>query len=387
MTSSVATAGQSATIFFCVDGSDPRLLGGAQNAMAQTYASPIILNQVVTVKARAKNRITGEWSPLTEATFAPAAVPGSSNNLVVAELMYHPPDVTAVEMAAGWSNADDFEFVRLVNIGPVPVDLSGVRFTLGITFDFSTGALRYLTSGASVLVVKNRAAFQLRYGHSCDALIAGEAVGNFSNGGERIRIVCADNSTLRDFSYGESAPWPTEADGHGPSLLLLQPSTNPDPAVAANWTSSVIPGGSPGGIAPHQSYAAWRMLYWNLAAATNSVVSGPDADPDSDGIVNFLEYAFGLDPHQTSTYAKPVAAIEIVNGQPRVTIAFRLAPGAEDSHLLWEISNDLRSWGAPTNAFELLSTQPNLDGTAVVKYSDPAPLTNSTSRFVRLRIY
>jgi hypothetical protein len=386
ITSSVAAPGQTTALYYTRDGSDPRLVGGGRNPAAQTYTGPVTLNQVVRVKARAQNNVTSEWSPLTEATFAPAAVPASSNNLVLAELMYHPPHATAAELAAGFSNADDFEFVRLLNIGYTPVDLAGVRFTLGVTFDFTSGAFRYLSQGASVLAVKNHEAFQLRYGHGCDSLIAGEYTANFSNGGERVQLLASNNVVLRDFTYGTSAPWPATADGHGPSLVLRQPWSNPNPAEPANWAASAVPGGLPGGVAPQQSYAAWRALYWDTASATNNSISGPSADPDGDGVCNFLEYTFGLDPHNASAHPQPVAAIESINGDLRLTLAFRLAPGAQDANLTWEVSSDLRNWSAPTNVFQLLSTEPCLDGTQSVKYMDTTLLTSSASRFIRFRI-
>jgi hypothetical protein len=386
MTSSVATPGQTATLYYTLDGNDPRLAGGSRNLAAQTYTGPVSLNQVLTVKARARNDTTSEWSPLTEATFAPAAVPASSNNLVLSELMYHPPHATAVELAAGFSNADDFEFVRLLNIGPTPVDLAGVRFTLGITFDFTSGAVRYLSPGANALAVKNRDAFQVRYGHGYDALIAGEYAANFSNGGERVQLVASNNVVLRDFTYATSAPWPATADGQGPSLVLRLPGSNPDPAVATNWAASAVPGGLPGGVAPQQSYAAWRALYWDADSATNDSISGPLADPDGDGVCNFLEYGFGLDPHHLSTQPQPRAAIESVNGDLRLTLSFRLDPGAQDVHLTWEVSSDLRNWSTPLNVFELLSTEPCPDGTALIRYVDTTRLAPSAERFVRLRL-
>src|SRR5205085_3407430 len=118
----------------------------------------------------------------------------SSANLVIAEIMYPPPDATTNQLAAGSNNADDFEFIRLLNIGSVPLDLGSVVFTAGVTFDFGVGAVRFLNPGASMLVVKNRAAFRLRYGNSLDARIAGEYTGNLSNSGERLALLNGTNT-------------------------------------------------------------------------------------------------------------------------------------------------------------------------------------------------
>src|SRR5207248_5551530 len=111
---------------------DTRLIGGGLAGSSLTYTGAIVLTNVTTVKSRAKNNSTGEWSALTEATFAPSAEPATSQNLVIAEIMYHPPPSSTNELAAGFSITDDFEFLRLLNIGGAPLDLSGLAFTAGV---------------------------------------------------------------------------------------------------------------------------------------------------------------------------------------------------------------------------------------------------------------
>jgi hypothetical protein len=56
-------------ILYTLDGSDPRLAGGATNPAAVTYAGAIALTGVKTVKARILQ--TGTWSALLETTFTP----------------------------------------------------------------------------------------------------------------------------------------------------------------------------------------------------------------------------------------------------------------------------------------------------------------------------
>ena len=43
--------------------------------------------------------------------------------LRVTELMYHPGGPTAIELAAGFGDADDFEFIEMGNFGPSDVSL------------------------------------------------------------------------------------------------------------------------------------------------------------------------------------------------------------------------------------------------------------------------
>jgi hypothetical protein len=368
MSSVVATDGQTSQIYFTVDGNDPRLVGGDLSPSAFVYSNPVAITRVVTIKARARNQTTSEWSPLTEATFAPEAVPASFENLAILELMYHPPDSTVAETTAGYKNADDFEFVRLQNIGPAPIDLQGVRFTKGVTFDFSNGSTRFLNPGANVLVVANLKAFQLRYGLACETPVAGEYTGKFSNGGEQVQLTAANNDVIRDFVYGDKVPWPVAADGKGPSLLVVGVESNPDLSNPSNWTVSACPGGLPCGNAPSQTYDVWRSLYWSGVDATNNFVSGPNADPDGDGLINFVEYALGLDPRHASQAPQVIPALEVDSAGSHLTLQLRVLPGASDALFSWEISQDLQNWSAAGETVQILAQQGLPDGRADWKY-------------------
>ncbi|HEY3391274.1 MAG TPA: chitobiase/beta-hexosaminidase C-terminal domain-containing protein, partial [Lacipirellulaceae bacterium] len=73
-----------ATIYYTLDGSDPRSMGGGLSASAVSYTGPITLNASIQVKARIRNG--SDWSALVEADFIvpPAMIPGDydGNGLV-----------------------------------------------------------------------------------------------------------------------------------------------------------------------------------------------------------------------------------------------------------------------------------------------------------------
>jgi hypothetical protein len=385
ITSKVATVGQMATIYYTLNGQDPRLMGGALNSTALAYTNAFPVNQTLTVKARARNKTTGEWSPITEATFNLTAQPASSNNLVIAEFMYHPPKPTAAEAAAGITDTETFEFVRLMNIGTSPVDLSGVQFTVGITFNFSSGSIRYVSPGASVLIVNTLSSFQTRYGHAYDSLIAGQYKGNLSNGGEELRLQAADGSAIRDFVYDDAAPWPTASDGKGPSLILRNPLSNPDHGVATNWMASAMPGGMPGGTANPETYSTWRNLFWDSSVSTNNAVAGPYADPDGDDLNNLMEYIYGLNPAQVDAAPRLVPAVETINAAPHLTVSIRLSGGASDVTAIPQFSTNLVTWSNDASVLQLLQSVPGDDGRVTWKYYDTTALGTNAHRFVRFQ--
>ena len=156
--------------------------------------------------------------------------------------MYHPAPATPAEFAAGFSD-EDFEFIEVRNVGPSNVELTDVRFTKGIDFDFPAGTM--LATGAVTLVVKNAAAFALRYG-SGKPVAGSYGTDALSNGGERLKLSYGAGTTIRDFTYGTVAPWPPEADGAGYSLVLKQPSTLPDHASRLELAIEPPPRRQPG---------------------------------------------------------------------------------------------------------------------------------------------
>jgi hypothetical protein len=162
--------------------------------------------------------------------------------LRLTEVMYHPPPPTAQERAVGFSSAEDFEFIELLNTGPTNISLIGARFIAGVTFDFSTAAITNLAPAQRVLVVASEAAFAFRYGTNLP--VAGAYAGHLDNKGEQVRLVDAWNNVILDFTYYPATGWPTAADGGGGSLEVLD--VNGDYNDPHNWQASLLAAGTPG---------------------------------------------------------------------------------------------------------------------------------------------
>lgn len=67
----IANPNPTGTVYYTVNGTDPRLPGGAVNEAARIYTAPFPINEKLDIKARIVQG--GEWSALNEALFTPSA--------------------------------------------------------------------------------------------------------------------------------------------------------------------------------------------------------------------------------------------------------------------------------------------------------------------------
>ncbi|MFN0128006.1 MAG: lamin tail domain-containing protein [Verrucomicrobiales bacterium] len=239
--------------------------------------------------------------------------PGSASNLVVSEIMYHPADPTPTEIANGFVDSDQFEWIELQNIGAAVVDMTGVRFTDGIDYAFTPGTT--LQPGQRIVVARERAAFLTRHPGAAAALAAGAFTNALNNGGEPVQLTGANGLPVKSFAYDDDFPWPAAADGQGPSLVLIAPSTNPDHTMPANWRPSAHPGGNPG------------------ASDSIPFTGDPGGDIDGDGFNDLIEHALG--PNPIITYAP---------GPEGFTFTLPMVPSADDALISGQVSTTLTGW-------------------------------------------
>jgi len=221
------------TIFYTRDGTDPRLLGGGVSPSSFNYSAPLALSSSIRFKARTRNGVT--WSPLTDATFY---IIQNYTNLLITELMYHPPGTTNID-------GDQFEFIELKNVSGTTLELSGVHFTGGINYTSPVGT--FLAPGQFAVLVGDPSAFTNRYP---GVPVFGVYSGKLSNSGETLSLVHVNEAPIFSVNYGTRPPWPAAADGTGFSLVPVNPNLNPDPDNPVNWRASSTIGGSPGADDP-----------------------------------------------------------------------------------------------------------------------------------------
>lgn len=352
------TAPMGGTVYCTLDGSDPRVpFTGtvATNAFAYTNAIPLITSAVA--KARVLNGTN--WSPLAEAVFQVArlGVPVS-----VTEINYNPPGGNA------------FEFIELLNTGPVALDLTGMHFDAGITYNFPQGSS--LASGASIVLANNAdpAAFEARYPGTS---VFGWFAGNLSNAGERLTLRDAGGNVVFTVDYDDAGGWPLEPDGDGASLEIIDPLGNPDDP--ANWQSSAVFFGTPGSITAPPSVPTLRLN--ELAAAgTNDWVELFNAGSTDADISNWSL----TDDGNARKFAFPTNTLLPAGGYLLVWCDTNsIEPGLHSGFALGANSDNLYLFNAQTQRVDAISFGPQIAGFTLgridAEWQLCVPTTNSTN--------
>jgi len=273
------------------------------------------------------------------ASFEYAGAPTElQRSLRIGEICYNPAPPDDDESAAmPGVKGSDFEFLELVNIGDGAIDLLGARFTHGIEFVFPEVSL---PADGRVVLAKNPEALALRYG-TLPAPVLGPYGGKLAGSGERIEIVDSFGEVILDFTFKDG--WYPATDGSGCTLVLRDPAGTPHDAYGdpTMWAISLEESGTPGradtGFA--QAYYGWDNFHFTGAERDDPAVSGPEADPDGDGMENFAEYAFGMDPRRAGGSA---VAFAWADGRPAVR--FLRPTHAIDVEYDLLASDDLDHW-------------------------------------------
>ena len=91
-----------------------------------------------------------------------------------------------------------------------------------------------LQSGHYLVLCKNPDTFSQLFPNVLN-VIGGFGFG-LSGGGELLRLFDSNEQLVDKVEYNDIAPWPTEPDGTGPTLELINPSLEND--MASNWAAS-----------------------------------------------------------------------------------------------------------------------------------------------------
>src|SRR6266542_2949761 len=159
--------------------------------------------------------------------FALAVAPlvrGDEKDVVINEIMYHPPN-----------ELQNLQFVELFNRGQTAVDLSNWSFSKGIKYVFPQGTS--IDPGSYLVICRNTRDFSARYGAGIAAL--GNFSGKLSHAGDRLELSDSGKQLVDSVKYSDHGEWPVGPDGYSPSLERICPQV--ESQLAENWAASKLP--------------------------------------------------------------------------------------------------------------------------------------------------
>ena len=317
------------------------------------------------------------WSAPVEFMSTPPSIQPLLDHLVISELMYDPAPETPAEALAGWK-AQDFEYIELANQSlTLTLDLTDVRFTKGVEVDIAPGTR--LAPRAQCLVVRSKAAFELRYGKGLP--VVGEfSTSRLDNGGEPLKLSYGGGVPIREFRYDDDAPWPLGANGTG---LSISYAVGTDIAQQGEGTAWRVGPATPGKANTFpQDWESWLKNYFDPADPNYAANVAPDADADGDGQVNILEFLLGSAPNVSASRGVLRGGIVQEAGASYFSISFFQRPGVT---VQVEASDDLVSW-SPEALIEVLPHVVVPDGSTWVTWRESGRVEpNRATRFLRLR--
>lgn len=216
----ISNPNSNGTVYFTLDGSDPRLAGGAINGIK--YSKILEVQNGSFLKSRVLADDNKTWSALAEQPILTKGVYGE--NLVISEIMYHPVD--------GYP-----EFVEITNTGKISTVLDGFRFSEGIDFTFNAGTK--ILPGEGIILTSDTLLFRSKYGFSA----FGQYTKQLENAGEELIFQNRFAQTVDSVDYSDSLPWPMGADGSGYSIEIT--SSGVDNGLPASWKTSATINGTP----------------------------------------------------------------------------------------------------------------------------------------------
>jgi hypothetical protein len=252
----LAHENDSGTIFYTVDGPDPRDPFGMVAADARSVSGPLSVNRSMIIRARVRRGT--EWSEPTVAAFT---ADQDFSKLFFSELMYHPRDA-----------GDIAEFIEFKNTGTVPLDLSELRLrTVYNNNLYIFPPKSHIGPGGFCVLVAREAAFRLMHPTAPFQGIYSGSLDNFDD----IVSLERNEAIATSVAYETYPPWPVIPDNHGYfpgdavgfSLVRITFDPASDPADHRPWRASTQRFGSPGADDP--PYNVPPILVNELLTRTN----------------------------------------------------------------------------------------------------------------------
>ena len=210
----------------------------------------------------------------------------------------------------------------------------------------------------------------------------------------------------------------TEDDGDAVTATLIAPPLNGQVFLQTNGGFSYVPnpgflgvdsfayagiGSTTGNVATvsvvvgtnnSTPYDLWALGQFGANFA-NPLLSAADADPDTDGSVNFVEHASGLNPHAADASGKPFGKFVTVSGTNYFALQFNRALAATEASFTVLTSSNLAVWVngssySATSSVPVTATSAEVSRTGnpveTITVRSTSPASETSQGFLRLRV-
>ncbi|MDW3176481.1 MAG: lamin tail domain-containing protein [Acidimicrobiia bacterium] len=264
----------------------------------------------------------------------------AEGDVVINEIYYNPPI----------TDDADAEFLELYNPGATAIDLTGY------TLDDSGSELAGTTLTLSGSLAANSYAIITPVGYDAMARWGVEPIAfaafGLSGGGDSLTLRDSVGAIVDQLTYDDIAPWPTAADGAGPSAELIDSAS--DNSLGVSWAASV------GGPTP---------------GMVNSVTVTPPSEPISGVVATPFEPAVG----------EPITVVATVPGggaNPVLTYQINF-----DGELSVTMFDDGTNQDVTANDGVFTAVIPGQSAGDLVRYRIVAPTTGDTYPSIDARNY
>ncbi|HWB01726.1 MAG TPA: lamin tail domain-containing protein [Verrucomicrobiales bacterium] len=196
----------------------------------------------------------GRWGHPTSATPGTSNVVAVNSDIVINEIFYH-----AI-------NDGPEQWLELYNKGAAAVDISGWKFSDGVTWQFP--AATSIPAGGYLVVAWDPAAFTALHP---GVTAVGPWSGSLSAKGELITLRDANDNIADQVLYADGGRWSQWADGGGSSLELKD--ARADNSTGEAWEAS-----------DESAQSTWQTVSY----------SGPGTNPSGGDPATWNEFVFGL---------------------------------------------------------------------------------------------
>jgi hypothetical protein len=334
-------------IYVDIDTSNNRF---ASTALIQTgvwYHVALVFDGSLPASQRTQLWINGALD--TTAAETSVAIPNYASNVLIANT--HPG-------AGNWFTGliDDVRFYRRALNSSEIVLLAAQNFAPSVTAGPASPATNGVPVSLSGLVIDDAKAGPLTAHWS---KVAGPGDANFANSNLATTTVTFDHAgpyVLRLFGSDSQVEMSTD----------VALNVSPNPNIFEDWIALNFPG------------------------ITDPAIIGIIADPDNDRAQNLLEFALGMNPNAPDALpfgphqpGLPIGQFHSVFGTNYLSLLVKRPIGRIGINYASEVSSDLATW---TPGVQDGSPFGNGDGTETIIFRDPLPLSESSQRFIRLKV-